>query len=74
MPAPPILRHYIITHPVRHGNVTLDHGALVGVLICLVLLAGWAAWQSRFRCAECGSWPVRCRCTQPAHPDRRSAR
>jgi hypothetical protein len=36
--------------------------AVLAILGCLLALAGWAAWQRRNRCRDCGYAPVFCQC------------
>jgi len=53
-------------HSAAHG-IAIDPAALVGMLVCAVLLFGWAGLQHLSRCRTCGGWPVRCRCSERSH-------
>jgi len=52
--------------PHHHAVFSLPVGvnltAVLAILGCLLALAGWAAWQRRNRCRDCGYAPVFCQC------------
>ncbi|HEX2378618.1 MAG TPA: hypothetical protein VHI30_13725 [Gaiellales bacterium] len=64
---------YVAEHSHDTGSgLTIHPGPLVAVMLCLFVLAAWAAFQIQSRCGECREWPVRCRCPHEHSPaDRR---
>lgn len=42
--------------------VSVNLTAVLAILGCLLALSGWAAWQRRNRCRDCGYAPVFCQC------------
>jgi hypothetical protein len=42
--------------------VAVNLQAVLAILFCLLALAGWAVWQRRNRCHDCGYAPVFCQC------------
>jgi hypothetical protein len=42
--------------------LTVDPGAAFATVVCLLVIAGWTAYQIQSRCGSCGAIPARCRC------------
>lgn len=42
--------------------VSVNLTAVLAILGCLLALSGWAVWQRRNRCRDCGYAPVFCQC------------
>jgi hypothetical protein len=56
---------YVAQHSDHGGTaLTVNPGPLFAVLVCLIVLMAWAAFQMQLRCADCRAWPVRCRCSR----------
>jgi hypothetical protein len=49
-------------HPSFSLPLSVNLTAVLAILCCMVALAGWAAWQRRNRCGDCGYAPVFCQC------------
>jgi len=62
---------YVLGQPAARHDQPLpfrfDVTALAGVGGCLVVLGGWALWQTKRRCTTCGYCPVFCGCDELAH-------
>jgi hypothetical protein len=48
------------------GTLVLNPAAAFAVVVCLLLIACWAAHQIQSRCGSCGAIPARCQCHR--HP------
>ena len=62
-PPYPFWQNYIHRHSDPHQTMSINPAALYGVVMCLLLLGCWSAYQAKARCRSCGSWPIRCRCS-----------
>jgi hypothetical protein len=64
--APSHQRHAVAVHPQHHATFSLpvgvDLSAVLAILCCVLALCGWAVWQRRNRCGDCGYAPVFCQC------------
>ncbi len=48
------------------GTLMLNPAAAFAAVVCLLVIACWAAYQIQSRCGSCGAIPARCHCDR--HP------
>jgi hypothetical protein len=60
-----VWHQYFLQRPGGHtAPLTVNPGAAVAAVVCLFLIACWAAYQVQSRCGSCGAIPARCHCDQ----------
>lgn len=46
----------------QNAPLTFDPAAAFAAVVCLLVIAFWAAYQLQSRCGSCGAIPARCHC------------